>query len=109
MKIAAICFLLMTGIIMINTPMALSDEEGVVMISDISGEIASIDQENSEVVVKPVEGDDVTVSIDGSTSIEKNYETVGLDGLTAGDSVVVEYVVAEDGKKTATYISIETE
>lgn len=103
--------LLMAGI---GLPSALPQEEGVVMVSDISGQIASVDKEESSLVIKQLEGKekgifgDITIYIDSSTVIEKDDETVSLADLIAGDYVYVEYTASEDGKKIATYIWVET-
>lgn len=114
--IVALSILLIAGVAGISLPSALcQEEEGVVVVNDFSGEITSVDQEKSMIVIKQLKDeknqiyDEVAVYIDDSTTIEKGYETVSLSSLTTGDLVDIEYTTSDEGKKIATYIWIKTE
>ncbi|MBU4343168.1 MAG: hypothetical protein KKG21_04075 [Candidatus Omnitrophica bacterium] len=108
-------FLSIATVICLNLPLALSQEEGVVEVNSIYGEITSIDQQESVVIIRQLENKesdlykDTAIYLDNLTAIEKDYETIGLNDLKIGDYADVEYKVAENGRKTATYVLIVAE
>ncbi|MFH1621492.1 MAG: DUF5666 domain-containing protein, partial [Candidatus Omnitrophota bacterium] len=95
----------------LNLSPALSQEEGVMLVSEASGEISSIDQENSMLIIKQFKDGqykDMAIYVDGMTTIEKEYEMVDFTKLAVGDKAEVNYTTDDEGKNIATYIWIES-
>lgn len=81
-------------------------------IRALAGEVASVDLENSLLVVKYLKDEaaqlyeNATVYVDDSTVIEKNQEMITLGEVAPTDKVSVEYTTDSAGKNTATYIMV---
>lgn len=111
----ALCFLFAAAVSGMNMPLSLSQEEDTSMVSNVSGQVASVDQEKSLVVIKYLEDEEneiyneATIYVDSSTAIENAYETISIANLVKGESIDVEYTTSEDGRKIATYIWVNTE
>lgn len=108
--------LLVTGVMGINLPVAFSQEEQKeenVLTKEVSGGIVSVDLEKSTLVIKNLKDEknqiyeDVTLYVDNSTTIKKNYKTISLSELTVGDEATIEYITDEEGKNKASYIWVE--
>lgn len=110
-----LCLLFVGGMVGSGLPFAFSQEEELAETIQVTGEIAKVDLEKSIVVIKQLKDEDneiyedVDICVDGATVIEKDYETVGLDELAAGEDATVEYTANEEGKNVATYIFVNTE
>lgn len=111
------CLFLIVGMLtVISLPLAFSqEEEESPLAKEISGEIASVDLENSTIAIKQLKDEEsltdktVTIYVDNSTSIEKNYEVVAITEIKVGDRVTVEYATDETGKNIAGNIRVELE
>ncbi|MFH1622187.1 MAG: hypothetical protein ABIA97_03605 [Candidatus Omnitrophota bacterium] len=104
--------LFVAGIYVLNLSPALSQEEGVMLVNEASGEISSIDLENSMLTVKHFKNgqyEDTAIYVDKMTTIEKEYEIVDFTKLTIGDKAEVKYTTDDNDKNIATYIWIESE
>ncbi|MBU4590142.1 MAG: hypothetical protein KKG01_04375 [Candidatus Omnitrophica bacterium] len=103
--------LFVAGIYGLNISPALSQEEGVVLVNEASGEISSIDRENSMLIVKQLKDgqyEGTAIYVDKTTTIEKEYKTVDFTKLVVGDKAEVEYTTDDEGNNIATYIWIES-
>lgn len=108
-------FSLMVGVVMTGANLALAvSEETQPMEMEVVGTVESVDMEQSLLVVKQLmnveEGiyENVTISVTEATAIEKNYETVTLSNVMAGDKVSVKYTINEEGKMIASHILVES-
>lgn len=90
----------------------LSQEEQkpqIVSVEVISGEVASVDLAKSALVIKQLKDqvnkvyEEVALSVDSSTSIQKGPNTINLSEIKIGDMADVEYAVKE-GRNIAAYI-----
>jgi len=103
--------LFVAGIYGLSLSPALPQEEGVMLTSEASGEISSIDQKNSMLIVKQFKDDqyeDIVIYVDRMATIEKEYKTVDFTKLVVGDKAEVEYTTDDEGNNIATYIWIES-
>lgn len=90
-------------------------EKELISTKEVSGTIASVNLENSAIVVnyfkdeKTPVYESVTVYIRNSTFIEKDGKAVAVTEIKAGDEVTVEYAVDKMGKNIASAIRIGLE
>lgn len=103
---------ILAGIFMTaRLPFVFSQEEGESAFTKmLSGEVVSVDSKNSAIDIKQLKDEEaltyetITIYADNSTSIERDYETVILKEIKAGDEVTVEYTSDETGKNIASAI-----
>lgn len=80
--------------------------------SVITGEISSVDLENSTVILKVIEDEatqvssEKTVMINDATMISKAEATAGIADLVVGDNVTVAYTENSDGGMVATFVTV---
>lgn len=98
-------------LVMANLPPALS-QEGEPLLQKARGTIESVDLKKSTIVIKRLQDEasqayeKMTVYVDGSAPIKKDFEGVTLSGLAVGDEVNVGYVLNEKKVNIARYISV---
>lgn len=116
----AFCLLFILGVWAVTAPAAFSlegeNESGTeVATSEITGEVVSVDVEQSNLVVKQLTDEvnqiyqDVTIAVDDSTTITKGEETITLAALTAGEMATVVYIASSEGVNTAVSIQVEAQ
>jgi hypothetical protein len=92
---------------------ALAQEKSDVLTKEIQGEIVSVDLDNSTLVIKHLTDEkaqtyeNITVSVDNTTAVERNYENTTLADLKAGEEVTVGYTTDAQGKSVVGYIGVK--
>lgn len=110
-----LCLLFAGVVVGSGLPFAFCEEEELAETIQITGEIAKVDLEKSIVVIKQLKDEendiyeDVDIYVDDATAIEKDYETIGLGDLAAGEDATIECTTNEEGKNIATYIFVKSE
>jgi len=109
---ALFCLVTVIGLVGMISLSGFSQETEGVATMELKGKIASVDPANSALVVTWLKDatnnvtEDVTVSVNSSTNIEKNEEMIGIDQLEVGNNVYIEYTTDAAGKKIASYIMV---
>lgn len=52
--------------------------------------------------------EDVTLYVDNSATIEKDYKITSLSELTVGNEATIGYITNDEGKNIASYILVES-
>lgn len=109
-----LCLLLVVGVVGMGLPVSFCRGEEMPK-KQISGEIVSVDVEKSTVIIKQLKDakdkvyEEMTVLVDSSTNIEKDYNEAGLSLLAAGDEVTVDFATNKEGANIASYISAQSQ
>lgn len=96
-----------------ETPV-LPEEKAEVLTKESLGQIISLDSEKSTLVVKHLTDEttqtyeELVISVDSYTAIERDYEKVGLKDLAVGEEARIEYTTNAEGNNIASYISLKS-
>lgn len=88
-------------------------KEAPVLLAPVSGEVVSVDVENAALTVKQLQDavagtyEEVSVQAAPETVISKGENALKITDLKAGDKVVVEYTVDEQGNSRVATITVQ--